>query len=247
MIGKDNSKELCQHCANEHWGYEGDCQREALITLRNINMGWDGRVVLKDVSLTIRKNDFIAITGPNGGGKTTLLRIILNLLKPSEGEVLYDSRNMRIGYLPQKNMIDSHFPISVCEVIKSGLLSQNHLSASEREQRYIQTIEAMGLTMEADKPIGTLSGGQLQRALLGRAIICKPDLLVLDEPLSYIDKRFEARLYKLIEELSKNTTIILVSHEMSTISGMANRHFIVDRTLHACSAHHHFVYSDCDD
>ena len=219
---------------------------KALITLTNVQMAWEHRRVLNDVSLTVHEHDFIAITGPNGGGKTTLLRIMLGLLKPSRGYVKHNVDDLRIGYLPQKNMIDSNFPVVVRDVIMSGLLGIKGLSKEEKEQLYVETIKAMDLEEHANRPIGLLSGGQLQRALLGRAIIAKPQLLVLDEPLSYIDKRFESRLYKLIEELAKSTTIVLVSHEMSTIAGMANRHFIVDVNLHECSAHHHFVRTDCD-
>lgn len=247
MNGKNNSTTLCPHCAAEHRGYLGDCERKQLIALSDVSMSWDGREILKDVSLIIRQGDFIAITGPNGGGKTTLLRLILGLLKPTRGSVKRLEPNLKIGYLPQKNLIDSHFPISVREVLMSGLLAVKDITNEEKETRYRDTILAMGLEDQDDKPIGVLSGGQLQRALLGRAIISKPDVLVLDEPLSYIDKRFEFKLYKLIEDLAKETTIILVSHEMSRIAGMANRHFIVEHALHACLAEHHFVYSDCDE
>jgi zinc transport system ATP-binding protein len=218
-----------------------------LITLSKISMGWEHREVLRDVTFTVHEHDFIAITGPNGGGKTTLLRIMLSLLKPVHGTVKHNVSDLRIGYLPQKNMIDSNFPVVVRDVIKSGLLGVKGLSSAEKEKLFNEAIEEMDLVEHADRPIGLLSGGQLQRALLGRAIISHPQLLVLDEPLSYIDKRFESRLYKIIERLAKTTTIVLVSHEMSTIAGMANRHFIVDVNLHECTAAHHYIRTTCDE
>jgi zinc transport system ATP-binding protein len=163
------------------------------------------------------------------------------------GTVKHNVSDLRIGYLPQKNMIDSNFPVVVRDVIKSGLLGVKGLSSAEKEKLFNEAIEEMDLVEHADRPIGLLSGGQLQRALLGRAIISHPQLLVLDEPLSYIDKRFESRLYKIIERLAKTTTIVLVSHEMSTIAGMANRHFIVDVNLHECTAAHHYIRTTCDE
>ncbi len=224
---------------------------ETIISLRGISQQWDRRSVLNDINFDVRRGDFIAITGPNGGGKTTLLRIILKLLKPTAGTVTYlrdgqPTKSLSIGYLPQKNMIDSRFPITVEEVVASGLLgdkvSKEHTAELTRE-----TLRLIGLEQHSAKSIGTLSGGQLQRALLGRAIISRPKLLVLDEPLSYVDKQFEHYIYDLVDELSHSTTILLVSHEMSTIAGMANRHLIIDRTLHECPSHHHHVHYECDD
>ncbi|MDE7145049.1 MAG: ATP-binding cassette domain-containing protein, partial [Duncaniella sp.] len=110
-----------------------------------------------------------------------------------------------------------------------------------------EVTELMGLSAHSESSIGNLSGGQLQRALLGRAIISRPKMLVLDEPLSYVDKKFEHYIYDLVAELSKNTTLLLVSHEMSTIAGMANRHLIIDHTLHECHSAHHHVHYDCDE
>lgn len=239
MTGSHNSKPLSGHSNDE------ECA--PLVSISDVSMGWEGRTVLSHVSMHVCEGDFIAITGPNGGGKTTLLKLILGLLKPMSGRVVRNVRNLTIGYLPQKNMIDAQFPISVSQVIKSGLLGMKDLEPSEREARYRETLKAVGLENHAGQAIGVLSGGQLQRALLGRAIISRPQLLVLDEPLSYIDKRFEAHLYELMREIARTTTIVLVSHEMSTIAGMANRHFIVDHTLHECTAHHHYVHTDCDE
>ncbi|MDE6703100.1 MAG: metal ABC transporter ATP-binding protein [Muribaculaceae bacterium] len=219
-----------------------------LISIANISLEREGRQILNDVSMDVHAGDFIAITGPNGGGKTTLLRVMLRLLKPDSGKVVYYNDNgdrLRIGYLPQKNMIDSHFPITVREVVSSGLLGVKEMNKNEVSAYVDDTLTTVGMTEHQHQPIGVLSGGQLQRALLGRAIISNPDILVLDEPLSYIDKRFEARFYDIISDLKKSSTIVLVSHVMTTLAEMANRHFIVDHSLHECTAHHHYVRSEC--
>lgn len=222
-----------------------------MIELDSVAMQWDNHIALQNVSLTINEGDFLAITGPNGGGKTTLLRLILRLIKPTSGKVIYRSHgkevdNLEIGYLPQKNQIDSRFPITVEEVVSLGLMSQKILSKQERKEKVSQTIALMGLEEHANRLIGELSGGQLQRTLLGRAIVSNPRVLVLDEPLSYVDKSFEGRLYDIIAQLAKHTTIILVSHEMTRIATMANRHIIIDRTLHECSAEHHYIATECN-
>lgn len=212
-------------------------------------MSRDGRDILSDVNLEVAANDFIAITGPNGGGKTTLLRIMLKLLKPDRGHVEYHQvcgKEFRIGYLPQKNMIDSHFPISVKDVIAAGLLGINGIDGAEKEERIVAMLRLVGMEDHANRTIGMLSGGQLQRSLLGRAMISQPNLLVLDEPLSYLDQTFEERFYKIIAEIKSCTTVVLVSHEMTAIAEMATRHLIVDRTLHECHAHHHYIKSECE-
>lgn len=220
-------------------------KEDTIIRLTGINMRRDRRVVLRDVSFTVERGDFVAITGPNGGGKTTLLRIILGLLRPSSGTVEI-ARGTTIGYLPQKTRIDSHFPITVQEVVESGLLGLK--STAEEVRRAAQaTLQRVGMSDYARQPIGALSGGQLQRVLLARAIISSPNLLVLDEPLSYLDKHFESELYGLIALLARDATVLLVSHEMTEIAAMANRHLIVDRSVHMCHASRHYVRTDCDE
>lgn len=220
---------------------------EALIRLEHIAMKRDDRLILDDVDLVVNRGDFVAITGPNGGGKTTLLRIILGLLKPTGGRVVFPGGRPATGYLPQKNAIDSQFPLTVSEVIASGLLGVPGTTAAERDARVAETLRRIEMEHLAEQPIGRLSGGQLQRALLGRAIIAAPRLLVLDEPLSYIDKHFEAHIYRLVAEIAPECTILLVSHEMTAIASMANRHLLVDRRVVECSASRHFVPSDCDE
>ncbi len=212
-----------------------------IIEMQGVSLRYDRRVVLNDIDFSVRRGDFMAITGPNGGGKTSLLRMMLKLLPPTAGSVVYrdtdghEVTRLPIGYLPQKNMVDSRFPITVREVIASGLLGVNTDKAS-RMRRVDDTIALMGLCERADAAIGELSGGQLQRTLLGRAMISAPELLVL-----------EHQLYDIIGQLAGDTTIVLVSHEMSAIAGMANRHIIVDHSIHECSAHHHYVASECDE
>lgn len=224
---------------------------ETLISLRGVTMQFDRKVTLNDINLDICRGDFIAITGPNGGGKTTLLRIILRLLDPSKGSVTYlgdngSRKRLRIGYLPQKNLIDSSFPVTVKEVTAFGLMNTPDISKEERMRRIDDTIRLMGLSDHADNAISELSGGQLQRALIGRAIISRPEVLVMDEPLSYLDKDYEHKLYHIIEELAPTTTIILVSHEMSAIAGMANRHLIINHSLQECHASRHYAHDACD-
>ncbi len=225
--------------------------KSPLIQLSDITFRRDGRTILDDINLTVYRGDFLAVTGPNGGGKTTLLRIILGLLKPDTGRVLYlgeDGRtvpSLSFGYLPQKNTVDAHFPITVQEVIASGLLTEKNMGAAARAEAIERALAEVDLTEQRNRPIGRLSGGQLQRAMLARAIVRRPAVLVLDEPLSYIDKKFEHRLYPLVEEMARHSTVILVSHEMTHISAMAHHHLIVDHTITHCHATHHYFEPEC--
>lgn len=201
-----------------------------LIDISHLSVRRDSRLILDDIDLTVKRGDFIAITGPNGGGKTTLLRVILGLIRPSSGTVSVRD-DIHVGYLPQKNMIDSHFPISVREVVESGLLSSRIETKARRAVLVDEAMATVGVEELASRAIGTLSGGQLQRTLLARAIISKPQLLVLDEPLSYIDKRFEERLYDLVADLASSATILLVSHELSGIAHLATRTLTIDKRI----------------
>lgn len=227
-----------------------------LIEIKNLSAGYDSRTVLRNVNLTVYDRDFLGIIGPNGGGKTTLIKCILGLLKPTGGEILYSDKrlavsdkqestarylslttnrlSLKMGYLPQYNSIDRKFPITVEEVILSGLSSQKSLisrfTASHREKAR-QVIARMGLEGLEERAIGALSGGQLQRALLGRAIISDPQLVVLDEPSTYIDKRFEARLYELLAEINHDCAIILVSHDIGTVLQQVKSIACVNETL----------------
>ena len=223
-----------------------------LIGIDDITVRFDSKTILDHVTLNVDEGDFMAVTGPNGGGKTTLLRIMLRLLKPTAGKVTYfhdgvETKRLRIGYLPQKSNIDTRFPITVGEAIKSGQIKGLLAGRSKQdEEDFARVVEMCGVKDYLNRNVGVLSGGQLQRTLLARAIVSNPEVVILDEPLSYVDKTFERQIYSMMEDLAKEHTIVLVSHEMSVISGMANRHIIVDRGIHECHSHHH-SFTECDD
>ena len=230
-------------------------QNNTIIKLEDVVVGYDRNIILPGVNFVVDEGDFVAITGPNGGGKTSLLRVILRLIQPQKGHVRFykngvEVSSLNVGYLPQKNAIDQRFPITVEETIASGLLRNNTLwgnSMTDIDREKVgKVLDVVGMAGYRKHAIGNLSGGQLQRVLFARSIVSDPSVLVLDEPLSYIDKAFESQFYNIMEQLSKHTTIVLVSHEMSRIMQMANRHIIVDRGIEDCHAHRHFVPADCE-
>ncbi len=212
-----------------------------IIEIKNLHAGYDNKPeVLKDIYLDVFSDDFLGIIGPNGGGKTTLLKAILGLLKPSSGEIAFfengqKTPSLNIGYLPQINQIDKKFPISVLDVMLSGLTPSGNIlkkyTKTDREKAE-NTASQMGVENLLKRSVGELSGGQLQRVLLGRAIIDNPPLLILDEPNSYVDKVFETNFYNLLGHISKNTAIILVSHDMGTIIPQVKNIACVNQQLH---------------
>lgn len=212
---------------------------EKLIDIKNLTVGYDSKVVLENANFSLSENDFVGVIGPNGGGKTTLLKAILGLVKPLSGEIIFSeklkNRGGNIGYLPQVNKFDSRFPISVFEVILSGLTDQKNwfrrVSKQDREN-VDAIIDELGIRKIAKKSIGELSGGQMQRAFLGRALVSDPKLLVLDEPDTYVDNQFEGELYRKLVELNRQMAILLVSHDVGTISTYVKSIACVNRQLH---------------
>jgi zinc transport system ATP-binding protein len=204
--------------------------KNKLVALDKVAVAYDGKTVLDDISLSLYEHDFLGIAGPNGGGKTSLLKVILGLLKPAAGRVTFYQEgkpvtSLTMGYLPQINLIDRKFPLSVREVIASGLLSEKPLFRAFRpeQNRWIdRVLQQMGVAELASNPIEALSGGQLQRVLLGRAIVSRPQVLILDEPGSYLDKQFESHFYPLLKEINKESAIIMVSHDRTTMADLTN-------------------------
>ena len=203
--------------------------KNIIVSLSDVSLSYEQRQVLQHVDLTVGARDFVVITGANGGGKTTLLRLLLKLIKPTTGVVKYYQSGaevdaLHIGYLPQKNMIDSRFPVTVEEVVASGLYTSSlPLSKTEKRNKVEQLLALIGLEGFAHRPIGELSGGGLQRTLLARAIISQPQLLVLDEPLSYIDETFAPRIYEMLAQLAQDCAIVMVTHQPDKVAGLATR------------------------
>ncbi len=215
-------------------------EKSPIIRIESVTACYDRNVVLKNVSLSVYQHDFLGIVGPNGGGKTTLLRILLGLKSPTDGSIDYfkngcQVRNLDIGYLPQYNDSDRKFPISVYDVVSLGLRRKKPLCFSYTEEQHTMVKTALqktGIENLANRPIGTLSGGQFQRVLLCRAIVSQPDLVVLDEPNTYVDKCFQNKLYEILDSINKECAIIIVSHDIEAILQNAKNIACINRTIH---------------
>lgn len=210
-----------------------------IISLHNVSVSYSNQVALSDVNLEIYSGDFIGIIGPNGGGKTTLVKAILKTI-PYTGDVTYapeieQNGCRKIGYLPQISDIDKSFPISVQEVVLSGLQSQKRIFGRyTRENRHkaMELLETTGIAALAQRPVGEISGGQLQRTLLCRALITDPKLLILDEPTNFVDNQFEKELYMILKQLNENMAIVMVSHDLGTITSHVKSIVCVNRHVH---------------
>jgi len=210
-----------------------------LIEIKHISAAYDGKQVIEDVSFDVMQNDFLVITGPNGGGKTTLLKLLLGLLRPSDGEILYFRNgvavpSLHIGYLPQMSPFDRQFPVSVYDVVASGLVNPKHplrrLSPVQHEQ-IAAALATVGLEGLAKKAIGELSGGQFQRTLLARAMLGAPEALLLDEPDTYLDKEFETHFIELLHQANSRTAIVVVSHDTATLTPIARRVITINKSI----------------
>jgi zinc transport system ATP-binding protein len=180
--------------------------------------------VLEDISVSINLHEFVSVIGPNGGGKTTLLRVILGLIRPQKGEVTVLGTAPRpgsgsIGYLPQYISFDTSFPISIFDVVKMGRYTHPLARYTEQDTEKVkQSLERVGMLDFMHRQIGTLSGGELQRVFLARALVRAPQLLLLDEPTANIDPEMRTSFYDLLHELKEDMTIIMVTHDVSIAS-----------------------------
>ena len=213
---------------------------QPIVKIRDLNFAYNGEVVLQDVSFDIRQGDFIAMIGPNGGGKTTLLRLILGLLVPNSGTVRVNGESARkasscIGYVPQDVHINRRFPITAMDVVLMGKLDPkkrwvNKSAANRRDA--LAALERLEMSAHAEKRIGALSGGQRQRVFIARALVTRPQLLLLDEPTASIDTKGQAEFFRLLKELNQEVTILVVSHDLLVISRYVKSVACVNKRLH---------------
>ncbi|MBN2329329.1 MAG: metal ABC transporter ATP-binding protein [Candidatus Omnitrophica bacterium] len=212
---------------------------EKIIDIKNLSFGYGREKVLENVSLRIEAGEFLGIVGPNGGGKTTLLKIILGFLRPESGSVRVLGKSpeqsvSRIGYVPQHADFDLEFPISVHEVVLMGLLGQSSRFGRFRSQDREKTrriLTKVDMHEFRHRRFGDLSGGQRQRALIARALVGDPQLLIMDEPTSNVDSWSQKQIFDLLSEINKNCTIIVVSHDLHIVPAYVTRVACLNRTL----------------
>jgi len=206
--------------------------------MNSLSASYGANVVIHDVNFTVNENDFIGVIGPNGGGKTTLLKVILGLLKPAQGRIVFNEELLNgksIGYLPQMSTGDVNYPVTVRDIILSGLMIRKSIfsgmSVSDK-LKADKVIDELGLNGMSKSTLNELSGGQMQRVFLGRAIIGDPRLLLLDEPGNFVDTTFENDFYEKLKDLNKRMAILMVSHDIGTISAHIKSFACVNRSLH---------------
>ena len=210
-----------------------------VVEFDDVSFSYGSVPVLENVSFTIDRSEFFGLIGPNAGGKSTLLKLMLGLLKPDGGEIRLFGENpatarKRVGYVPQHPTFSRRFPISAVEVVLLGLLGMDRdlggFHARDRKKA-MDAMDAAEIADIAGRSINTLSGGQLQRVLIARALVCDPELLILDEPTANVDLRAEEDIFALLREYSAHMTIVVVSHDVAFISGYVGRVGCLNRTL----------------
>ena len=193
--------------------------------------------LLEDVDLLIKKGEFASIVGPNGGGKTTLLKLILGLIKPDKGKISIfgktpDKVRHKIGYMPQYAHLDMDFPAIVMDVVMMGRLSRNTLWFSKKDKNEaLNAIDKIGMSAYVNTEFNELSGGEKQRILIARALCSCPDLLLLDEPTANVDHQTEENLFSILQDLNLQMTILLVSHDLGFVSKYVKSVICVNRKV----------------
>ena len=215
-------------------------RERSVIETDGMSVGYDGKVVLRDVSISVKERDFLGIVG----GKTSLIKVLLGLMSPMSGSVRYmrdgnTVKSLSMGYLPQYTSLDRKFPVSVHDVVLSGLKPPLRPYASysdSQQERVREVLHTLEIDHLQHRHIGELSGGQLQRVLLARAIVSGPEVLVLDEPNTYIDRHFQTQLYTMLSRINESCAVVIVSHDIDSVLNNSKHVAIVNRSVRLCPA-----------
>ena len=213
--------------------------RQTVLEVENLSFTYDKELVLQDICLEVHERDFLALIGPNGGGKSTLIKIILGINEMQEGSIKIFNKALRktisnIGYVPQNTNVNVNFPIKVIDVVMMGLAKKSRFSfgyTKDEIAHAMSMLKQVGIENKAQERIGSLSGGQRQRVMIARALYDNPKILLLDEPTASIDVNGQKQIYELLKELNKSVTIIVVSHDISVILEYANKVAHINRKL----------------
>ena len=213
--------------------------KNSVIEIRDLDFSYGGPTILENIQLDIEEKEFVGMVGPNGSGKTTLLKIILGLLKPDKGSVKILGKTphqsvKEIGYMPQFTPFSRNFPITVEETVLMGRLGKTSkigLFGKADKELAAESMEAVEVINLRKRPIGSLSGGQLQRVLIARALTCNPEIMILDEPTANVDMKVEKDIFDLLKKLNEKITIIVVTHDIGFISQYITKVACINRTL----------------
>lgn len=216
-----------------------------IVDISGVDFAYAGQLVLKQIDLRIERGSTVGVIGPNGGGKTTLVRLMLGLIQPTRGKIQVEGMSPRqavrrgdvVGYLPQNPRVPEDFPVNVRQVVRLGLAGKAGMFrpyAREDLDFADAMLQRVGMADLADQPVGELSGGQLQRVLIARALAARPKLLLLDEPTTGIDQSGQQRFIEFLSNLKKELglTVVIVSHDLRAVSAMSDRIACLNVTLH---------------
>ncbi|MBT3276248.1 MAG: ABC transporter ATP-binding protein [Spirochaetales bacterium] len=209
----------------------------SILVFKHVNFSYRDVPVLTDVNFEVNAGEFVSVIGPNGGGKTTLARLILGLAHPTQGDIQLfgvppSLSRRRVGYVPQYTQFDPQFPISVLDVILMGRMRRGIGFLGKKNKDYaLSALEQVGLQDHAGFQFSSLSGGQRQRVLIARALVSEPEILLLDEPTSNVDIAVEDRLSSMLESFAKSMTVILITHDLGFVSHLVTNLLCVNETV----------------
>lgn len=209
--------------------------KDAIIRVEELHVSYEQTKALTGVNLSVYKNEFLGIIGPNGGGKTTLVKTILGLIEPQKGSVFLQEGEV-VGYVPQLTLFDREFPITVEEVILTGHLPKKigmfRKFNSHHKDHANQVMKRLGIESLTERQIGALSGGQMQRVLIARALMNHPTVLILDEPTAGVDELAKQDIYAMLKELNKDITIVMITHDTSILMDYLDRVIYINKRAH---------------